>query len=892
LKKHFLSRLTIILSVALFWAHPVQATSQPIFPDDTILLSNQLLNLDDTLILYVPGSTNKTLQSAINEVPNGGVIEVTGGIYIAPSSGFSIIDQSKSFTIRSAVGENVIISGNNTNRLMDIRNSPVTLQGSITFQGITFANGFSSAVNLAGGLTISDSNVTFYDCTFQNNQKRTYRTNTSAGAMFITGGSSVYLLNSQFNNNTSEDGGAGLSTRDSKVYIHGSQFVGNRTTTNLTSAMPVGGAINIVNSQVRITNTRFDNNQAAGHGGAIYIIGQWSTMRSDIILANVTFINNQIVRNVASSYPVEGGAINIEDNSYLRIYHSRFITNSARIGGGVNIFRAKVEIYQSAFLGNRATETTSSSGFGGAINFNYYDQPTNSSLLIEDTLIQGKYGSVYTVAQFGGGIHAHGNPNAVKPPLTLRRVVLNDLDITGSSGKGALGGGIEISDVDFLMEDSYVLNCDATNAAGGFGGGMIAYARTNVNILRSVFAYNSTDSYGGAISIFGSQLNITGSLFYHNEVSPGLNESENYSYGAALFSGPDTANNIAMTGSVVDSQFVSNIGMAIYDDDRSPSPINAMTYNNNSFYETAFSGKVFRDSLLAAVSPQGLNDLVVNRSGSSTDKSPSGDNQALASAPQIARLFAIPGVILPSGATGDDANPVNSYLGYVWDGSSGVLDGSTLTNNAGALATTTVGQHTLSVNGTIISLQVPQGSTPTLNTSITAGNPDPLLSWVVASGSFLTISADQGLSLTNSTSGSVSLPSVEKIYCVYAVTEEGGVFQSVDPRLPLLSLPEKITILIGLNNPIRENIILVSNIGGQSLDWTAHTDTPELVQIIQSSGTVVSTGIIPIIAKPSVPGQYLTDIHVDAGEAGSGTVTIEIFVVNTVDVIFLPVCLN
>ena len=45
------------------------------------------------------------------------------------------------------------------------------------------------------------------------------------------------------------------------------------------------------------------------------------------------------------------------------------------MGGGIDVFRAKVEIYNSVMIGNFTTDTSPNSGFGGAITWNYFDRP-------------------------------------------------------------------------------------------------------------------------------------------------------------------------------------------------------------------------------------------------------------------------------------------------------------------------------------------------------------------------------------------------------------------------------------------------------------------------------------------------------------------------------------
>ncbi len=62
-----------------------------------------------TAQIHVPEDVS-SLQQAIQQVSNGGVIEVSDGTYAVPSNGFRI-QRPASFTIRAAAGATVILDG-------------------------------------------------------------------------------------------------------------------------------------------------------------------------------------------------------------------------------------------------------------------------------------------------------------------------------------------------------------------------------------------------------------------------------------------------------------------------------------------------------------------------------------------------------------------------------------------------------------------------------------------------------------------------------------------------------------------------------------------------------------------------------------------------------------
>ncbi len=881
-------RLLVILILSRVWIqnHKIPRTAE--YHDSTIKVSTSLMDLSqlENDVIYVPGSNNESIQAAIARVSDNGIIEISEGSYDTPLNGFSILDQAKSFTIRSSTGATVILNGRGINRLLNFQNSVLHSGNFVTFEGITFANGFSQSDGVAA-ITINRGNAIFVDCIFRDNRKNTSPGQTVGGAITIFGGSTVFFLNTTWQDNWSQNGGAAIGIRDATMYVHNSIFRNNHTEVLSQTAYPCGAAINLGDSIVRISNTTFDSNTSGSHGAAIWAIGTFGKTKTDVIISNSTFINNGISRSIPALAPVEGGAIAAENNLYMRIYNSRFFENNAYLGGALTIFRAQVEIYNSVFRGNRATDTLRSSGFGGAISFNYYDKPGFASLLIEDTLIQGRFGNTTSAAQYAGGLSVIGEIPTSHPEIILRRVVFYDTDSHGSSTKAAAGGAISLSGADFLMEDSFVLLSDARhNLNGGIGGGITIYPNTQVDIRRSVIAYNSADTWGGGLSAIGSQVDISDSIFYANDVSPGIQENENYSPGAAAYVSSDTT--LQADGIFDDSLFLKNIGMAIYDNDRSSGPINATVYNRNQFYETSFSNRVYKNSLTSTMDPEGLNNLVVTRAAGvpSTDKSLI-NNNTLTESPTIAKLIAVPSRNLSIRAAGD-SQPSTSWLVYLWDGLSASLNGLDLTNHSNLFEVYNGGNYTLSVDGKNTSVQIDKNDAPNLSTSFVPGSPGNL-NWNLTEGTFLDVAITQGIPLTKGASGSVTLPAYDSIYYLYMVTAEGGVVKKVNTQNPLLVAPSHITILAGQNLLVNRGYISIHNEGGQTLVWTAATSTPDLIQILNSNGQTETNETIILTVNTLSPGQYVGHVTINAGSAGVATVTIDILVVHFVNQISLPI---
>ena len=757
-------------------------------------------------IVRVPGNF-ATLQDAINQVGDGCAIELEAGTYTPTTAeGFRITNTSRSFTIRAKPGAQVTLSGGGNKNVMRIQNTSLLAGKPVILQDLTIANGYSNIGAIGGGVTLQSAQASFINVKFINNGAGA---SGSGGGLAVFTNSIAFIFNSTFESNHAVYFGGGLEIGDNaRVYIHNTQFLNNRVNLPNHANVSSGGAIHVGNSLVRITNSRFDGNQSGYAGGAVYMIGSWtdplSTPRGDLIIANSIFTNNRAVRDpsVSLAAPTEGGALHVEAQTTAKIYNTRFINNNAMGGGAATNYQAILEFDGCTFLGNYVTGSGTLGGYGGALGAGSNDTSAEGSinrrsgtLTVRNSYFQGRYGSTGTVGWGGGAIYITGDVNRTyglnnvskmgtaaenRTKLIIDNVIFNDLDV--SKTDDAKGGAITADLGDVNVQNSLFINLDAdgTYAAGG---AVSAFNQSVLTIAGSTFAQNSADKFGGAIFIQGASLAITNSTFFSNEISPGVNETEYDSYGAAIFSAPGTffGINFSVDGHVSGSKFLKNIGTALFDDDRTTGPINNITYNGNQFYETTFSDKVYRDSLSATQTPSGLNNLIITRSTGipSTDKSLSNDNQLLSSAPAQAKLFAAPKQILSTVAAGESPAPTAAYTAYAWYGNSATLDGSSLANKTGALSFTAAAQHTLIADGVSASVQISNAPTPTCSTSLVGTS----FSWNLTSGAFLDAAMNRGITIPSAASGSTTLPYTDRAYYLYIVTKEGGILKTVSPNL-------------------------------------------------------------------------------------------------------------
>lgn len=760
-------------------------------------------------VIRVPADV-PSLSVAIDVIDDGGVIELAAGTYQAPSGGFIIASPNRSFTIRPIAGASVTLSGSGSRPVVRFINSLPDGDSTVVFEDLVFANGYSTLDGAAGGVTLEKASATFIRCLFRDNQSQAPTTGGGGTAVFLD--SVAHFSDCEWRDNIAKNEGAGLRVGEgSAAYVHRGLFVGNRANPSGHRPTATGGGLHVTNSVVWLTNCRFEDNQAGYAGGGAYVLGTWqapyTVPTAELYIANCTFVDNHSTRHVSVPPvgPTEGGAVNIEDQAEVTILNSRFIENSADLGGCMSVYRSDVAIQDSVFLGNRAVGTGQNTGFGGAFKVSAADLSSESvnypsaELAIADSYVQCRYGATGTAAQVAGGLWAGGDicrnygvggcaamgdPSVNRTGVTLDTVVFADCDVDwGGISQQGLAGAISVSLVDLELTDSLIAACDATGN-GSSGGAMRIVFQSDAHVEGTTFADNTASGFGGAIYASGTAIEFVDLQMFDNEFSPGSNEPEIESYGAALFAAPfagtfGNTSNIPVTGTVSSSKISRNVGMPLFDDDRNPSPINAVRYLNNQFHNTTFADRIYRHSIAQSKTAAELNNLIITHSG--VDKG--SGNSWLSSAPVLGALLAAPRRILPLTAVGDGQPSTESYLGYAWDGGNATLDGSAVSGGRG-WGPTNVGTHTLNVSGTPFHATVGVGPSPSAalsasSTVITSGQP-VTLSWSTPSGTFVGAVIDHGVGVRSTASGQVLVtPTATTTYRLHVAAAEGGATAEV-----------------------------------------------------------------------------------------------------------------
>lgn len=679
--------------------------------------------------------TAAELQGAFSRVPDGGVIELAAGTYRAPANGFNVSNLRKEFTVRAAAGvptSAVVLDGEGARPILRLRNRSRAQGKAITFQGLTFANGVSTANNDAGGVSVAFGEARFIRCFFRGN--RADGPSTGGGALKIYDGSTVSVIGGELRDNSSKNRGGAISMRHSELYVHDALFAGNRVNLPGHSSRAAGGAVYVLDGKLRVFNTRFEGNQAGWVGGAVYAFGTWSepvgTPRADVTIVRSTFTDNRAVADPCCAPAAEttGGAIHAEDHATLRIQGSYFLRNQAEFGGAVDLYRAVAEIGGSIFQGNQANVSPGRIGAGGALaafSNDGLDSPLDrrpARVDISDTFLQGRLGPGPAPAHLGGCLMVAGDKNRHygengtvrggtaaenRAVLTLRNVLLADCDVeVGPAGAGGFGGAVQGELVDLLMEDSLILNSDAAGAGdrGGVGGGISLQYDANAVIRRSALARNSAARWGGGLFVSGSAIRVEQSQFLGNDVVPGTSERLADSRGASLFTIPLASEQNPLrahdvSGVVASSVFSDDLGLPIWEVDPGVGPANAVRYDGNRIFGALFGDRVylntFTDPGRRGSNVPELNSLFVSRPGRPATRKSEVPNERLFSPPSAGTVVAVPSG-LAAGAPGATAR---ARIGFAWAGRSAALAGQPLDTRAGLLTAPTPGDYALAVDG-------------------------------------------------------------------------------------------------------------------------------------------------------------------------------------------------
>ena len=548
--------------------------------------------------------------------------------------------------------------------------------GVLTVSGSNFTNNIKNYKNgdrLVGAVaTIGDATIS--DSYFVNNAGRWGGAITTSGALIA--GDDVNTLTVSGSTFKENGGlyGAGIFVWGSDFTVSDCVFDKNTASGkgNMTPNNNNGAAIEVTDTNKAIagiiTGSNFTNNKAQ-YGGAI-----------DICEGNIKITDSEFVNNSAD---VEGGAIDIstvKGNPEVSISGSKFINNSASYGGAiVNV--KDLTVRNTEFVNNTPDAIFNYVGFGGNLDLgieNFTDLQNAIGLVTGTlTLNQNVVMTDDEAANFVNGVIINKNIRIDGKGHTIDAKNLGRIfeidggfavtltNVTLTNGKADKGGAIynfgnlDLVHVNFvnntakyggaIMNYAYGLVLDDstfTNNTAKIGGAIYNSADCFV-VGNSTFANNTATSNGGVIFNYGIGFVVGNSTFVNNSAADGAGAIMNggrgfvvgnstfanntatskggaiYNYGIGFVVGNSTfANNTAEDAGAVynegdnsvvgNSTFVNNtatsIGGAILNNGK-------LVVDNSAFEDNAanyYGGAIFNwDDLQVTNSAFDGNDILV-----------------------------------------------------------------------------------------------------------------------------------------------------------------------------------------------------------------------------------------------------------------------------------------
>ena len=445
--------------------------------------------------------------------------------------------------------------------------------GVLTVSGSNFTNNIKNYKNgdrLVGAIaTIGDATIS--DSYFVNNTGRWGGAISTAG--YLLAGDDVNTLTVSGSTFKENGGlyGAGIFVWGSDFTVSDCVFDKNTASGkgNMTPNNNNGAAIEVTDTNKAIagtiTGSKFTNNKAQ-YGGAI-----------DICEGNIKITDSEFVNNSAD---VEGGAIDINTvngNPEVSISDSKFINNSASYGGAiVNV--KDLTVRNTEFVNNTPDAIFNYVGFGGNLDLgieNFTDLQNAIGLVTGTlTLNQNVVMTDDEAANFVNGviinknIRIDGKGHTIDAKNLGRIFKINNwcdvtlTNVTLTNGNATVGGAIynfgnlDLVHVNFvnntakyggaIMNYAYGLVLDDstfTNNTAKIGGAIYNSADCFV-VGNSTFANNTATSNGGVIFNYGIGFVVGNSTFVNNSAADGagaiLNGGRGFVVGNSTF-----ANNTA-----------------------------------------------------------------------------------------------------------------------------------------------------------------------------------------------------------------------------------------------------------------------------------------------------------------------------------------------------------
>ena len=266
-----------------------------------------------------------------------------------------------------------------------------------------------------------------------------------------------------------------------------------------------GGALRVISSNLSISSSWFDSNEAKG-GGAIYIKTEGTG--NMISITNCAFVNNK-----AAKY-TDGGALYVysDRTTAVVVDNSTFVNNTADYGGAVYLDIALFHDYQNVFHSNRAWQN------GGAIYSSDSMITTDSSNYRNN---KAGYGGGAVYADYSSIAVNHSSFYKNKADYDGGAIISYDNDITAynvfldNNKAGDRGGAIWSSRSSIALHYSSFTNNEAVTN----GGAILAMYSSDITVYSCTFDSNKADQHGGVVHTESSDITVLNSSFANSTAS-------------------------------------------------------------------------------------------------------------------------------------------------------------------------------------------------------------------------------------------------------------------------------------------------------------------------------------------------------------------------------------
>jgi hypothetical protein len=294
----------------------------------------------------------------------------------------------------------VTISGGKVTRVFHTGNYVA-----FTLQNITVSNGKPLSGDGSGAAIYGGwrGKVTVLHSRFEDNDGTSGNMETGGGAIFVAAGSTLIVRDSVFSGNRGTQGGA-INNLLSNLTVENSQFIDNDSTAGGPVGYGYGGAIytdgasehpnDAIGGQIRIVQSVFRGNVAAGQGGAVQA---WVYPPDQVVVSDTTFDSNQVIpRPDGSAF---GGALRL-GNGKMIVANTTFVNNLARNQGGamwIGDDHTDVNLNNVTMVNNTAASVNGADGLGGGIML------ASGTLSVNNATIASNHAGFMGGAIYGGG---------------------------------------------------------------------------------------------------------------------------------------------------------------------------------------------------------------------------------------------------------------------------------------------------------------------------------------------------------------------------------------------------------------------------------------------------------------------------------------------------------